>query len=138
MRFKPPNCKRLQGAADARRRARRRTFVLQVPDNKADAVPCERLQLDSLKRIGRCNPVNGYLPKAKGSGSLPAFFQEGGIEKPEAMGIGLLRTEGLVASCLRQPGILYGLVGLAQVNLHYFHNVFDFHVAFPVKVIPPI
>ena len=43
MRFKPPNCKRLQGAADARRRARRRTFVLQVPDNKADAVPCERL-----------------------------------------------------------------------------------------------
>ena len=44
MRFKPPNCKRLQGAADARRRTRRRTFVLQVPDNKADAVPCERLQ----------------------------------------------------------------------------------------------
>jgi hypothetical protein len=43
MRFKPPNCNRLQGAADARRRARRRTFVLQVPDNKADAVPCERL-----------------------------------------------------------------------------------------------
>jgi len=43
MRFKPSNCKRLQGAADARRRARRRTFVLQVPDNKADAVPCERL-----------------------------------------------------------------------------------------------
>ena len=43
MRFKPPNCKRLQGAADARRRARRRTFVLQVPDNKADAGPCERL-----------------------------------------------------------------------------------------------
>jgi hypothetical protein len=46
MRFKPPNCKRLQGAADARRRARRRTFVLQVPDNKADAVPCERLPLN--------------------------------------------------------------------------------------------
>ncbi|MGB5422399.1 MAG: hypothetical protein WBN03_09575, partial [Desulfobacterales bacterium] len=44
MRFKPPNCKRLQGAADARRRVRRRTFVLQVPDNKADAVPCERLR----------------------------------------------------------------------------------------------
>jgi hypothetical protein len=44
MRFKPPNCKRLQGAADTRRRARRRTFVLQVPDNKADAVPCERLR----------------------------------------------------------------------------------------------
>ena len=44
MRFMPPNCKRLQGAADARRRARRRTFVLQVPDNEADAVPCERLR----------------------------------------------------------------------------------------------
>jgi hypothetical protein len=45
MRFKPPNCKRLQGAADARRRARRRPFfVLQVPDNKADAVSCERLR----------------------------------------------------------------------------------------------
>jgi hypothetical protein len=44
MRFKPTIRKRLQGAADARRRARRRTFVLQVPDNKADAVPCERLQ----------------------------------------------------------------------------------------------
>jgi hypothetical protein len=40
----PPHCRRLQGAADARRRARGRTFVLQVPDNKADAVPCERLQ----------------------------------------------------------------------------------------------
>jgi hypothetical protein len=45
MRFKPPDCKRLQGAADARRRARRRTVVLQVPDNKADAVPCERLPI---------------------------------------------------------------------------------------------
>ena len=45
MRFKPPNCKRLQGAADARRRVRRRPFVLQVPDNKADAVPCERLRI---------------------------------------------------------------------------------------------
>ena len=44
MHFKPPHCKRLQGAADASRRVRRRTFVLQVPDNKADAVPCERLQ----------------------------------------------------------------------------------------------
>jgi hypothetical protein len=43
MSSKQSNCKRLQGAADARRRARRRTFVLQVPDNKADAVPCERL-----------------------------------------------------------------------------------------------
>ena len=43
MRFKPSNCKHLQGAADARRRVRRRTFVLQVPDNKADAVPCEGL-----------------------------------------------------------------------------------------------
>ena len=47
MRFKPPNCKRLQGAADARRRTRRRTFVLQVPDNKADAVPCDRLRRES-------------------------------------------------------------------------------------------
>jgi len=44
MRFKPPHCKRLQGAADARRRARRRPFVLQVPDNKADAVLCERFR----------------------------------------------------------------------------------------------
>jgi hypothetical protein len=44
MRFKPPHCKRSQGAADARRRARRRPFVLQVPDNKADAVPCNRLR----------------------------------------------------------------------------------------------
>ena len=44
MRFKPPNCTRLQGAADARRRVRTRTLVLQVPDNKADAVPFERLR----------------------------------------------------------------------------------------------
>jgi hypothetical protein len=43
MRFKPPHCKRLQGAPDERRRARKRIFVLQVPDNKADAVPCDRL-----------------------------------------------------------------------------------------------
>jgi hypothetical protein len=52
MRFKPPYCNRLQGAADARRRARRRPFVLQVPDNKADAVPCERLpffHVDSMR-----------------------------------------------------------------------------------------
>mgnify|MGYP006896057916 CR=1 FL=1 len=55
MRFKPPNCKRLQGAADARRRARRRTFVLQVPDNKADAVPCERLRKKiSVKWLTYC------------------------------------------------------------------------------------
>ena len=45
MRFKPPSCKRLQGAADVRRRARRCTFVLQVPDDKTDVVPCERLQI---------------------------------------------------------------------------------------------
>ncbi len=38
------NCKRLQGAADARRRAGRRTHVLQVPANAAGAVACERLQ----------------------------------------------------------------------------------------------
>jgi hypothetical protein len=36
---------RSQGAADARRRARRWSFVLQVPDKKADAVPCERLPM---------------------------------------------------------------------------------------------
>ncbi len=53
MRFKPPNCKHLQGAADARRRARRRTFVLQTPDNKADAVPCERLRA-ALERNPHC------------------------------------------------------------------------------------
>ena len=34
---------RLQGAPDARRRARRRTRVLQVPGNAADGVPCERI-----------------------------------------------------------------------------------------------
>ena len=54
MRFKPPNCKRLQGAADARRLARRRTIVLQVPDNNADAVPCERLP------IFPCTPAFTY------------------------------------------------------------------------------
>jgi len=42
--LKPPQCRRLKGVADAKRRARRRPFVLQVPDNKADAVPCERLR----------------------------------------------------------------------------------------------
>ena len=52
------------------------------------------------------------------------------------MGIRLLRTEGLVAGRLRQPGIFYGLIGLLKANLHYFHNVFDFHVASPVNVIP--
>jgi len=43
MRFKPFHCKRLPGAVDARRRVSRRPFVLQVPDNKADAVPGESL-----------------------------------------------------------------------------------------------
>ena len=54
--------KRLQGAADARRRARRRTFVLQVPGNKADAMPCERLQkilLYSYIIDGKINILNG-------------------------------------------------------------------------------
>jgi len=62
MRFKPPHFKRLQGAADARRRARRRPFVLQVPDNKADAVPCETLQKNfsrqaeqALRQVGGAN-----------------------------------------------------------------------------------
>ncbi|MEA1968664.1 MAG: YdbH domain-containing protein [Thermodesulfobacteriota bacterium] len=48
-----PNCKRSQGTADARRRARRRTHVLQVPANTAAAVPCERLH-----RSTTCNFVN--------------------------------------------------------------------------------
>jgi hypothetical protein len=52
------------------------------------------------------------------------------------MGIRLLRTESLIAGRLRQPGIFYGLIGLSKANLHYFHNVFNFHVALPVKVIP--
>ena len=43
MRFKTPNSQRLLGGADARRRARSRNIVLQVPGNKAGAVPCERL-----------------------------------------------------------------------------------------------
>ena len=51
MRFKPPKCKRSQGAADARRRARRCTIVLQVPDNKVEAAPCERLRNYSLKNM---------------------------------------------------------------------------------------
>jgi hypothetical protein len=56
MRFKPPHCKRLQGAADAMRQARRRSFVLQVPDNKADAVSCERLPRFGIAcRLQVCN-----------------------------------------------------------------------------------
>ena len=55
MRFKPPNYKLLQGAVDSRRRARRRTIVLQVPDIKAGAVPCERVKVDYIlcDQIGR-------------------------------------------------------------------------------------
>jgi hypothetical protein len=44
MRFKPPNYGYLQDTADARRQMRRRTYVLQVPDNKTDAVLCERFR----------------------------------------------------------------------------------------------
>jgi hypothetical protein len=65
MRFKPPNCKRLQCAANARRRARRRTFVLQVPDNKADAVPFERLP---------CFPHDLYTQQA---GLFKVFLKQG-------------------------------------------------------------
>jgi len=47
--------KRLQGAADAKRLAGRRTNVLQVPANDAGAVPCERLRnakgLDMFKGV---------------------------------------------------------------------------------------
>jgi hypothetical protein len=35
---------RLQGAADARRRTRSRTAVLQASGNAADVVPCERIR----------------------------------------------------------------------------------------------
>jgi len=49
IRLNPTNRKRLQGAADARRRVRGRPFVLQVPDNKPDAVPCERLPFPYYK-----------------------------------------------------------------------------------------
>ena len=42
MNIKPPIGNRLQGAVAARHRACRRTFVLQMPGNAADAVPCER------------------------------------------------------------------------------------------------
>ena len=58
-------CKRLQGAADARRRARGRTFVLQVPDNKADAAPCECLQKlfsTRLKKGSLKNNVTFWQP----------------------------------------------------------------------------
>jgi len=44
MNFQPRNCKYSQGTADVRRRVHRRTFVLQVLGNKADAAPCEYLQ----------------------------------------------------------------------------------------------
>jgi hypothetical protein len=57
MRFNHTKCKRLQGAANARRQARRRTFVLQVPDNKADVVPCERLQKMGIIKY---KATNGY------------------------------------------------------------------------------
>ena len=66
MPFKPPDCKRLQGAADARRRARRRPFVLQVPDNKADAVPCERLR----KVLSKCRTVSRVIREPAGHFSL--------------------------------------------------------------------
>ena len=38
-----PHCKRLQGAVDARKRPVRYTSVCGQADNKADAVPCDRL-----------------------------------------------------------------------------------------------
>ena len=55
MYFQPMNCKHSQGAADVRRRAHRRTFVLQVLGNKADAAPCECLRKKNalFKRYNR-------------------------------------------------------------------------------------
>jgi hypothetical protein len=44
MRFNPTIYSRSQGAIYVRRRARKRTFVLQVTGNKADAARCERLR----------------------------------------------------------------------------------------------
>ena len=52
------NSKRLQGAADARRRASRRTNVLQVSANAAGAVPCERLPF-----LLHADAVNNYITK---------------------------------------------------------------------------
>lgn len=45
MRFEATNSKRLQGVAHAGRRVRKDPFVLQLPDNKAGAVLCERLPI---------------------------------------------------------------------------------------------
>ena len=39
MHFKPPRYQRLQGAADAGRRARKRNFELQAPDKKQMRCP---------------------------------------------------------------------------------------------------
>jgi len=59
-RFKQPHCKRLQGAgpvkssshfmgqADSSRRASRCPFEFRTPDNKSDAVPCDRLPCPNL------------------------------------------------------------------------------------------
>jgi hypothetical protein len=70
MRFKPRNCKGLQGAADTRRQVRRRPFDLQVLDNKVDAMPCKPLRnfhwhrlstglfFDVFRESSRCLIVN--------------------------------------------------------------------------------
>ena len=43
--YKALDCDGLQGAEDARRRARRRPFVTQVSENDSEAVLCQRLQI---------------------------------------------------------------------------------------------
>jgi len=51
MHIQSMNCKHSQGAADVRRRVHRRSFVLQVLGNRADAVPCECLRKFIAKRV---------------------------------------------------------------------------------------
>jgi len=54
--------KRSQGTASALLSGTRSTKVRLRARRLASAAPCKRLQLGGLKRIGFCNPVNGYVP----------------------------------------------------------------------------
>ena len=73
---KPPDSKRLQGAADVRRRVRRRTAVLQVPGNAAGVVPCERLRLHNCKSRSTLCKKNRYKKEGK-KGADTVFYGPG-------------------------------------------------------------
>jgi signal transduction histidine kinase len=98
----PQTCKRLQGTADARKRPVRYTPVCGQTDDKADAVPCDRLSVmadeDGLRQLFVNLMLNSFHAmkdggkiiitsekKSKSSGEVIITYEDNGPGVPPAL-----------------------------------------------------